>query len=359
MADTVNRLVVGSNPTARATSILPPNAGRLGRRAALARLAVLAGGCALGGAGSAAPATGGTVTIGWRRDAVTDLALPAAIGNGLLAQYGIEVRLVETEPDATALPALLADRRVDAAIAPVLLLLAPLRQGLDARLTAGISAGGLRLLADRHAGLHRIEDVKHKRVGVTVLQGPAQAFFSILARRKGVDPFKEIEWVAVPLDQEEAALRSQRVDAVALPDPYAFALMQRLKLVEIATSLTGFYRERTASVLVCGGALIRERPRIAADLTTGLLRAANWIGRSPDAAVSLATPLAPMVAPAQIPVMLRSGEGLDEHPAGQALVDDVASYADELRLLGTFPFELQAERFASGVCADLAHPASP
>ena len=51
--------------------------------------------------------------------------------------------------------------------------------------------------------------------------------------------------------------------------------------------------------------------------------------------------------------MLRS-EAPDQHPTGTALIDDVAAYVDELRLLGTMPFELNAGRFARSICEDVS-----
>ncbi len=337
----MNRLVVGSNPTARATS----NPSTIGRRD-LALAAV-----ALAGVPANAHADD-ELRLGWPAGSIADLAAPAAARFGLFAQYGLDVTLVGVAPTGKSLSDALSSHRVDAVVGPVSLLLEPLRLGLDARITTGISGGGLRLLAEKRSGLRHIEDMKHARIGVGDLDGPSRLFFSIMMRRKGIDPFKEVEWIVVDPSQQEAALRARRVDAIAASDPQAFFLLRAVLAVEIASNVSGSYRQRVANVLACGGRLVRDRRREATSLTRALRQAASWGASHVRAAAGLVAPWAPKLGEADRIAMIAT-ETVGEHPAGHALIDDVAEYADEMRLLGTFPYELNAETFARQVCDDV------
>ena len=340
-----NRLVVGSNPTARATSILS-------RRRDLILAAL---GAALLGRTAPATAAPTTLRLAVPRGAVADVAVPAAIHLGLFAQFGLDVTPIDAAPDSVDIPAMLAGGHADAAVAPVLLLLPPLNTGLDARLVTGISGGGLRLLSLKRSGIRHIEDVKHKRVAIAHPNGSARLFFSVMMRRKGINPFAEVQWLTVAEPDQEQALRSGQVDIVAAADPQAFFLLRALAAVEIASNRSGSYRERVANVLVCAGPLLRDRRPAAAALARALRQAAAWSATHPSDAAALVATVPPLLSPDDGAAMLRS-ETLSEDPAGADLVDDVAEYADELRLLGTFPYQLNAERFARSVCDDVLKP---
>jgi NitT/TauT family transport system substrate-binding protein len=280
---------------------------------------------------------------------VADVAVPAALKLGLFAQYGLEINLIDAARDSSDIPAMLASRKIDAAVAPVLLLLPPLNTGLDARLVTGISGGGLRLLATKRSGLRHIEDVKHKRIGIAYPNGSAKLFFSVMMRRKGINPFAEVQWLTVDEPAQEAALRSGQVDIIAAADPQAFLLLRALDATEIASNRSGSYRERVANVLACTGPLLRDRRPAASLLARSLRQAAAWAAAHPTDAATLIASWSPALSPDDRTAMLRT-ETLSETPAGADLVDDVAEYADELRLLGTFPYQLNAERFARSVC---------
>ncbi len=319
------------------------------------RHAVAAFGAAAGAAVLAprhARGAGAPVRLAWPRGAVADLAVTIANDLGLFAQYGLAVTLVEAAPSGLDLAGRLASGEEDAAVGPVLLLLEPLRQGLDAKLTTGLGGGGLRLLAEKRSGLRHIEDIKHKRIGVADARGQARLFFSIMMRRKGVDPLKDVEWLVIEPAEQEGAIRAGRVDAVAAADPQAFYLLRALQAVEIATNLSGSYRQRVANVLACGGRMLRDRRDQAVSLTRALRQAAWWPrGHAHEAAMMIAG-WATRLDEADRTAMVRS-ETIGETTSGRALVDDLAEYADELRLLGLFPYALNAEVFARGVCDDV------
>ncbi len=294
------------------------------------------------------------IVLGWHEVSPSGVIVLAAMRNGLFAQHGVDVVLRAGRPGDPPFDQLLRTGAVDACVAPAPIMLEPMKKGLDACFTAGLSGGGLRLLADRHARLRRIEDVKHHQVGVVDVDGPARLFFSVMLRRKGINPFAEVTWVNVPAPRMGDALRDHGVDAVAMSDPDAFALKSVMELTEIATNASGSYRERTFAALVVSGNLLRGPRRVdAIGLTGALLEAAHFVATQPKDATSFAASLAPASLDAAALVQMLRTEAPDQHPVGAALVDDIAAYVDELRLLGTMPFDLNSGRFARTVCQDV------
>ncbi len=321
-----------------------PGLRRPGRRDLLLGLASL---LPAGRRAAAAPPPG-RVRLAWQPGLAANIAVRVARKGGLFAANGCDVDLVVAE-SAPGLADLLRENEADACIGAALSLLPPLQAGLDAKLTAGISGGGLRLMAERRSKLRHIEDVKGKTIGVARLDGSAKLFFSIMMRRKGIDPFRDVTWVELAPAAQGDALQHAAVDAVAAADPDAFALREEMKLVEIATDISGSYRDRTAQVLACSGRLLHDDPASCAGMTRALLQAAAALAHDPSAASGLAGAFAPKLSDADRVRMLRA-EAPDQHPTGRALVEDMAAYADELRLLGLFPYELNAGKFARSVC---------
>lgn len=320
--------------------------GRLApsRRGLLLGLAGLLPAAARAAEGSA----GGRVRLAWQPGLASNIAVLVARKRGLFATNGCDVDLVVTDVTSSLADLLRADE-ADACVGAALNLLPALQGGLDAKLTAGISGGGLRLMAERRSKLRHIEDVRGKTIGVARLDGSAKLFFSIMMRRKGIDPFRAVTWVELAPAAQADALRRGAIDAVATADPDAYALRQEMKLVEIASDTSGSYRDRTAQVLACSGRLLRDDPAICRGLTRALLQAATVVAHDPAVAADLGASFAPKLTDADRVRMLRQ-EAPDQHPTGAALVEDIAAYADELRLLGLFPYELNAGKFARSVC---------
>ena len=325
--------------------LVTPGRARPGRRPLLLGLVALLPASRLAAAASSPP---GRIRLAWQPGLASNIAVLVARKNGLFAVNGCDVDLVAVDGSATLADLLRADE-ADACIGAALSLLPALRGGLDAKLTAGISGGGLRLMAERRSKLRHIEDLHGKTIGVARLDGSAKLFFSIMMRRKGLDPFRDVTWVELATAAQAEALGRGAVDAVALPDPEAFMLREELKLVEIASDISGSYRDRTAQVLACSGRLLAHDPAACRGLTHALLQAATTVTHDPATAGDLGASFAPQLSEVDRIRMLRT-EAPDQHPTGAALVEDIAAYADELRLLGLFPYELNAGKFARSVC---------
>ena len=66
-----------------------------------------------------------------------------------------------------------------------------------------------------------VADLKGKTVGISVIGGGTHGPFNLMLRKAGLDPDKDLKLVEVPFSLSEDALRSGRVDAVNMNQPFA------------------------------------------------------------------------------------------------------------------------------------------
>ncbi len=71
------------------------------------------------------------------------------------------------------------------------------------------------------SAIKTVADLKGKTVGISVIGGGTHGPFNLMLRKNGVDPEKDIKLVEVGFALSEDALRSGRVDAVNMNQPFA------------------------------------------------------------------------------------------------------------------------------------------
>lgn len=71
------------------------------------------------------------------------------------------------------------------------------------------------------SAINTVADLKGKTIGISVIGGGQQGPFNMMLRKHGLDPEKDIKLVEVGFALSEDALRSGRVDAVNMVQPFA------------------------------------------------------------------------------------------------------------------------------------------
>ena len=69
--------------------------------------------------------------------------------------------------------------------------------------------------------IKKVEDLKGKTVGISIIGGGTHGPFALMLRKHGVDPDKDIKLVEVSFSLSEDALRQGRVEAVNMNQPFA------------------------------------------------------------------------------------------------------------------------------------------
>jgi len=288
-----------------------------------------------------------------------DPVLMVAQRQGVFARYNLDITVQGGLASGQQALDRLHPGGADAVVAPALSWLPRLLAGLDARLVGGLQSGSARLLVDRKSPIKRIEDLHRKAIGIADTPadgypGADRLFFSIMMRRKGMDPNRDVSWLQIAPDQFSTALASRQVQAVVGHDPVIWQLREALHLSELASSMTGSYGTRVSRVLGLRGDILRSDPAAAVTLVLAFQEAAISVARHLDAAASVLADELPDMDQASIESMLRA-EGHAVHPDGPELREQIAQYIDELKLIGLVADELDSAATAKRFCANIIH----
>jgi NitT/TauT family transport system substrate-binding protein len=290
--------------------------------------------------------------LAWNANAVCNAGVPVAQQQGIFTKHNLKVELINFGGPTDQLLETLATGKADAGVGMVLAWMKPLEQGFDVRLTAAIHGGCIRLLTSRESGITNVAGLKGKAVGTRSMASPEKNFISILAVKQGLDPTKDIEWRAFPPDLLGVALQKGEIQALSGPDPIGWIIRDRDGLVEVTNNLSGEYAHRACCILGLRGSLVREDRATAAAVTAALMEAQEWIAENPDDAGAIFASYTKVASAEQLAAMLRSHTH-HHHPTGSDLKQEIALYAQDLKLASVFKASTDPERFANRVYADV------
>ena len=173
----------------------------------------------------------------------------------------------------------------------VMYFLKPIEQGLDVRFLGGVHTGCLRVQTGVNSPIHKIQDLKGKRIGVPGMGTPPFVFANRVLGTHGVDPSTEIEWKVYPAGELGLALTKGEVDAVADAEPIGTLLIAQgtARNVEGMDEATDEpYASEYCCEIIANGKWIDANPDSAARATRAILRGAVWVQQNPKAAAQLA-----------------------------------------------------------------------
>ncbi|WP_246375697.1 ABC transporter substrate-binding protein [Gluconacetobacter takamatsuzukensis] len=269
--------------------------------------------------------------------------------------YNLDVALVDGPRTGRTTIADVVEGRAVGAAAPLLTWLDRYRLGpIPVHLASGLQSGGFRLLVRRGVKGSRLETVAGMRIAVTDQDMADRLFFSVMMRRKGIDPEGAVHWVTLAPAQVEQAARAGEIDAVAAHDPLAWQWLHLPDplFFELENSTTGHYGERTNLALGLSDSLLRSDPVAAASLVMALRAASDWIKAHPDQAAGLMAEAAGGMDAGEVLAMLRH-ESLGISPVGHDLRVQVAQYVDEMKLLGRVPDTVGSAAYARRLCVNV------
>lgn len=282
-----------------------------------------------------------------------DPVLLAAGDQGIFARYNLDIQFAKSITSSREAIDQVQAGHADGAVAAALSWLPRLQQpGLEAQLVCGLQGGNARMLIARRSPLHRIEDLHRRVIGIADPDGPDRLFFSIMMRRKGMDPNRDVEWRTLPADALGLALSEGHVQAVVGHDSAIWQLREALHLGELASSVSGSYAVRVSRVLGMRSRLLRDDPKAALAITLAMQEAANWVAQHPEQVSVLLAAQDPDLTVDQVRRMLKT-EANNVHPVGLNLRNQIAQYVDELKLLGLASEGVDSTAFAKHVTANV------
>jgi NitT/TauT family transport system substrate-binding protein len=210
----------------------------------------------------------------------------SAIENGFFKEEGLEPELVKCE--WSKYKDVLALGGYDITHHLVMYFLKPIEQGLDVKFTAGIHKGCLRVQASTKGNIHKVEDLRGKKIGVPGMGTPPFIFANRVLGAHGIDAMKEVEWRVFPAGELGLALEKGEVDAVADSEPIGTMLLAQGLVRNVADQAKDApYKDEYCCAVIANGQWLAANPKIAAAATRALLKGAKWVDANPRLAARL------------------------------------------------------------------------
>ena len=187
------------------THALASNISRRGVLRASAAAAVAAG-SALWATRALSQSRPRKLNFAWNANAFCLTPVPVAVERGFFEQNGLQVDLINYVGSTDQLLESLATGKADAAVGMVHRWLKPLETGFDVKIVGSSHGGCERIIGAKAAGATDLQKLKGKTIGVSDMAGPGKNFFSILLKKNGIDPDKEVNWRQYPGDLLDVAI---------------------------------------------------------------------------------------------------------------------------------------------------------
>ncbi|MCQ4160347.1 ABC transporter substrate-binding protein [Roseomonas sp. GC11] len=294
------------------------------------------------------------LTLAWNATSICTSPVEVARRSGILARHGLEVELVNFGGSTEALLEAIATRKADAGVGMALRWLKPLEMGFDVKITGGTHGGCMRLAGPASAGLSAdLNSLRGKTIAVSDMGGADKNFFSMLLKRKGIDPDKDVTWRVFPAHVFGLALERGEAHAFAAGDPIAWTLVRDQKLVEVATNLSGEWANLACCIIGVSGSLLKSEPRTVAALTRALIEAQHVVAHDPNVAADAFLDYAPGRVTREDLVAMLQSHTHGHSPAGPNIRSEIEYYAQELKAVGVMRANTDPKRFAERVTADV------
>lgn len=275
-----------------------------------------------------------------------------AHSEGFFEKHNLDVEFVNFGNSTEVLLEAIATNKADAGIGMALRWLKALEQGFDVKLTAGTHGGCMRLLSGTDGTIARLEDLKGKTIGVTDMAAPDRNFFSILLKRHGVDPVKDVEWKLYPADLLGTALDKGEVQAISGSDPFMYRLIKGGQARELASNLSEEYANLSCCVVGVSGTLVRGNKRAAAALTQAILEAHDYSVQHPDVVAKGFEKFALNTTAAEVKAIMHDHTH-GHHAVGAALSTEIETYVKDLKTVEVFDASTDPVAFAKEITADV------
>ena len=293
------------------------------------------------------------ITFAWNAGAPCLVTVTTAKDKGFFAKHGLDVELINYSGSTDQLLETLATGKADAAVGMALRWLKPLEQGFDVRIVASTHGGCLRLLVPTDSGIAEVKDLKGKTIAVSDMNSPAKNFFAIVLKKAGLDPTADVDFKPFPGPLLRAAAEKGEAHAVADGDPNTYLWLKDGKFKELSSNLAGEYARRVCCIIGVRGSLIRDDKPTATSIARALLEAAEFVHHNPAEAAATYAPFAAGKVSLEDLTDLAKYHTHHEHPVGAELKQQLALYAEELKLVSVFKPSTDTAKYAERIYADV------
>lgn len=294
------------------------------------------------------------LTFAWNANAFCLSPIVVAQELGYFERNGVQVDLINYTGSTDQLLESLATGKADAAVGMIHRWLKPLEAGFDVKIIGSSHGGCVRLIGAKSAGATTLQSLKGKTIGVPDLASPGKNFFSILLAKNKIDPDKDVTWRQYPADLLGIAVDKGEIQAIADGDPNLYLLEKRSPGLyqEIATNLTGEYKDKTCCIIGARGEFVRNERAHAAGVARAVVQASDYVADNPNESARLFAKYSPKVPVEDLRALLGTLTHR-HHPSGNNLLAEIEFYARDFRSVGVLKPSTDPARLARHVFADL------
>jgi NitT/TauT family transport system substrate-binding protein len=294
------------------------------------------------------------LTFAWNANAFCLTPIVVAQELGFFERNGLQVDLVNYTGSTDQLLESLATGKADAAVGMIHRWLKPLEAGFDVKLIGSSHGGCVRLIGAKAAGATSLQSLKGKTIGVPDLAAPGKNFFSILLAKHHIDPDRDVTWRQYPADLLGVAVDKGEIQAIADGDPNLYLLEKRRPGIyqEIATNLSGEYKDKVCCIIGARGELVRKERTVAAGVARAVVQASDYVADNPNEAAKVFAKYSPKVPLDDLRALLGTLTH-HHHPQGQDLLAEIEFYARDFRSVGVLKPSTDPARLARHVYANL------
>ncbi|AIQ59074.1 ABC transporter substrate-binding protein [Paenibacillus borealis] len=208
-----------------------------------------------------------------------------AYEKGFFAEEGLDVELVSGSMDAMKTGLTTGEFTVTNGD---FVWFTSIQQGLDLKVIGGLHHGCIKLVVPPGSDIKTAADLKGKRIGVDEIGGVPMAVASVVVTNAGLDPQKDVQWLAYPLDQLQEGVKKGEIDVYAAWDPFG-------KLAEVNNGYTVLadistdsnFAGKSCCFLYASGKQIEEDPERVAAIARAYQKATAWIAEHPEETAKL------------------------------------------------------------------------
>jgi NitT/TauT family transport system substrate-binding protein len=209
---------------------------------------------------------------------------------------GLDVEVTTLEGSTAGLQQLAAGNIQFATVGPEVALIAR-EKGVKVKsfyVVSGVTI--FRVVVPRDSPIQSIADLRSKTIGVSALTSGAVPVAKALLASGGLDPDRDVKWVAVGTGAPAAiALNQKSVDAMALWGDFQASLENRgLQFREITAP---FMKELLGQVVIARDDFLAEHASVAVGFARGLAKATLFGLSNPEAAVRIHWKMYPQSRP--------------------------------------------------------------
>lgn len=160
-------------------------------------------------------------------------------------------------------------------------------QGVPFKVVASLSReGGENGFATQYMTLEdspirSIADLKGKTIGINGARSSAEIWARLALAKNGLNPSRDVKWVALPFPSQGEAVRSGKLDVGAFPQPFAAFEKERGGMRTVFTSTDGIGQQEDLMLLLVKKEFAEEHPEVLRDFLSDLVAATHFYVNSP------------------------------------------------------------------------------